>query len=65
MDIAPDQMTLDELRPVLIAAMLPNVPFDGWTLACAEQGCRDLGVPAERARLVKEMQKDEPAPQKT
>ena len=48
----PAEMTLDELRPVLIAALLPNVPFDGWTLKAAEQGCRDLGVPPERARLV-------------
>ena len=45
-------MTLDELRPVLLRAMLPSVPFDGWTLASAEQGCRDLDVPPERARLV-------------
>ncbi len=48
----PNEMTLDELRPVLVEAMLPNVPFDGWTLAAAEQGCRDIGVPPERARLV-------------
>jgi ubiquinone biosynthesis protein COQ9 len=51
-EIPPREMTLDELRPVLVAAMIPNVPFDGWSLAAAEQGCRDLGVPPERARLV-------------
>lgn len=50
--IAPAEMTLDELRLPLVRAMLPSVPFDGWTLKCAEQGCRDLGVPEERARLV-------------
>lgn len=48
----PSEMTLDELRPILVEAMLPSVPFDGWSLAAAEQGCRDLGVPPERARLV-------------
>lgn len=48
----PAEMTLDELRPVLVEALLPNVPFDGWTPKSAEQGCRDLGVPPERARLV-------------
>ena len=28
--ITPADMTLDELRPILIEALLPNVAFDGW-----------------------------------
>jgi ubiquinone biosynthesis protein COQ9 len=51
-DLPPVEMTLDELRPHLVAAMLPHVPFDGWSQAAAEAGARDLGVPESRAALV-------------
>ena len=50
--LSPADMTLDELRPHLVAAMLSHVPFDGWTLAAAEAGARDLGIPESRAMLV-------------
>lgn len=48
----PAEMTLDELRPVLIEAMLPHVPFDGWSVKAAEAAGHDLGLPAGRARIV-------------
>lgn len=50
--LLPGEMTLDELRPVLIEAMLPHVPFDGWSLKAAEAAGNDLGLPAGRARIV-------------
>lgn len=50
--LAPAEMTLDELRPVLVEAMLPHVPFDGWTLTAAEAGAADIALPPERARVV-------------
>ncbi len=37
-------LTLDELRPHLIEAMLAHAPFDGWSRAAAEAGLRDLGL---------------------
>ena len=46
-----DEMTLDELRPVLVGAALPHVPFDGWSAQALERAAADLGVPADRARL--------------
>ena len=49
---SPAEMTLDELRPVLIEAMLPHVPFDGWSAKAAEAAGADLGLPAGRARIV-------------
>jgi ubiquinone biosynthesis protein COQ9 len=50
--LLPAEMTLDELRPLLIEAMLPHVPFDGWTTKAAEAAGNDLGLPAGRARIV-------------
>jgi ubiquinone biosynthesis protein COQ9 len=48
----PDDMTLDELRPLLGAALLPHAAFDGWgDKALAAAAC-DLAIPHERARLV-------------
>jgi ubiquinone biosynthesis protein COQ9 len=47
-----NEMTLDELRLPLVEAMLPHVPFDGWSRAAAERACEDLGVPPERSRIV-------------
>jgi len=50
--LAPIDMTLDELRPVLVAALLPNVVFDGWSDAALKAAAADAGVPHDRARLV-------------
>lgn len=46
-----DEMTPNELRPHLVAAMLPHVAFDGWSAAARDAAANDLGVPAARARL--------------
>ena len=45
------ELTLAELRPLLIDAVLPHVPFDGWTDVAIEQAGADLGLPPGRARL--------------
>jgi ubiquinone biosynthesis protein COQ9 len=45
-------LTLDELRPLLVAAMLPHVPFDGWTDAAVAAAAADLGLDRGVARLV-------------
>lgn len=50
--LSPADMTLDELRPVLAEAMLPHVPFDGWTTQAARAAATDLGLPPERAGIV-------------
>lgn len=44
-------MTLDELRPHLVEAMLPHVPFDGWTQSALEAAAAELGVVPAVARL--------------
>ncbi|MGL6044397.1 MAG: COQ9 family protein [Sandaracinobacteroides sp.] len=44
-------MTLDELRPHLVEAMLPHVPFDGWSLQAVDAAAADLGIAAAMARL--------------
>jgi ubiquinone biosynthesis protein COQ9 len=44
-------MTLDELRPHLVEAMLPHVPFDGWTGAALETAAAEVGVKPAVARL--------------
>jgi len=44
-------MTLDELRPHLVEAMLPHVPFDGWTHGALAAAAGDLGVAPSVARL--------------
>ena len=50
-DIPPAEMTLDELRPVLVREMLSDVAFDGWGWAAAEAAARRLDVPADRTRI--------------
>jgi ubiquinone biosynthesis protein COQ9 len=45
-------MTLDELRPHLVEAMLPHVPFDGWTRQAVDAAAADLGLAPAVARLV-------------
>ncbi len=44
-------LTLDDLRPRLVDAMLPHVPFDGWSLKAAEEGAADLGLAPAIARI--------------
>ena len=44
--------TLDELRPRLIAAMLPNIAFDGWTPASVAAGAAAAGIDPDVATLV-------------
>jgi ubiquinone biosynthesis protein COQ9 len=44
--------TLDELRPRLVAAMIPHVAFDGWTAASVAAGATSAGIDPDIARLV-------------
>lgn len=44
--------TLDELRPRLVAAMIPHVAFDGWTNASVVAGAADAGIDRDIASLV-------------
>ena len=46
----PD-LTLDEIRPVLVAAMLPHVVFDGWTVAARVRGAADAGIDLDVAAV--------------
>ncbi|MGE0420358.1 MAG: COQ9 family protein [Acetobacteraceae bacterium] len=39
-------------RDAAIEAMLPHVPFDGWTRAALVMGLRDAGMPADEADLL-------------
>lgn len=39
-------------RDAAIAAMLPHVPFDGWTRRSMRMGLADIGVPADEAELL-------------
>lgn len=50
--IAPNEMTLDELRPLLVDALLPHVAFDGWSDAALAAAATDVGIEHDRARLV-------------
>jgi ubiquinone biosynthesis protein COQ9 len=52
MSLPLDDLTLDELRPLLVAALLPHVAFDGWSPTALAAAAADLGIPADRARLV-------------
>ena len=49
-NLAPRDMTLDELRPLLVEAMLPHVPFDGWSDKTVDAAAADLGVAPAAAR---------------
>lgn len=51
-EMAVEDLTLEELRPVLAEAILNHVPFDGWSESALSHAAADLGIPAERARLV-------------
>src|SRR5271167_4876363 len=39
-------------RDAAILAMLPNVPFDGWTRRALARGLADIGAPADEADLL-------------
>lgn len=52
MTVTPAEMTLDELRPVLVEALLPNIAFDGWSAAALDAAAAAVGIPADRAALV-------------
>lgn len=47
----PLDMTLDELRDALAARLPREAAFDGWNEAALASASRELGVPADRARL--------------
>ena len=44
--------TLDELRPRLVAAMIPHVAFDGWSAASVAAGAADAGIDPDVAGLI-------------
>jgi ubiquinone biosynthesis protein COQ9 len=46
-----DDTPLAELAPRLVAAMLPHVPFDGWSDASLEAAAADLGIDPDIAAL--------------
>jgi len=46
-----DDMTPDEARLPLLAAMMVHVPFDGWTKRALDQAAADVGVTPEFAEL--------------
>jgi ubiquinone biosynthesis protein COQ9 len=50
-DIAPNEMTLDELRMALGPLIPGNAVFDGWGDKALAMAAAELGVPAPRARL--------------
>jgi ubiquinone biosynthesis protein COQ9 len=45
-------LTLDELKPRLLEAMLPHVPFDGWSDKALASAAADLGIAPATASLV-------------
>lgn len=49
--IAPNEMTLDELRAALAERLPAHAVFDGWTDAALAGAAAELGVPADRAAL--------------
>ena len=50
-EIAPNEMTLDELRMALGPLIPANAVFDGWSDTALAMAAAELGVPAPRARL--------------
>jgi ubiquinone biosynthesis protein COQ9 len=48
--IAPPERSPE--RDAALEAMLPNVPFDGWTYRALRSGLASIGVPAEEAELL-------------
>ena len=50
-EIAPAEMTLDELRLALAPLVPGHAVFDGWSDEALAMAAAELGVPAPRARL--------------
>jgi ubiquinone biosynthesis protein COQ9 len=50
-DIAPTEMTLDELRLALAPLIPGHAVFDGWGDGALAMAAAEIGVPAPRARL--------------
>lgn len=50
-DLPPPDVPLAELRPRLVAAMLPNVPFDGWSAAARDAGADAEGIDRDIAAM--------------
>jgi ubiquinone biosynthesis protein COQ9 len=50
-EIAPNEMTLDELRLALAPLIPAHAVFDGWDDNALAMAAAELGVPAPRARL--------------
>lgn len=46
-----EDMTPEELRTPLLAAMLQHVPFDGWSTAALKLAAKDSAISAELAEL--------------
>jgi rpsU-divergently transcribed protein len=51
-DIAPSEMTLDELREVLAPHVAANAVFDGWSDRALGDAADTIGIPRARAKLV-------------
>lgn len=49
--IAPEDMTIDELRDALAPLLPAHAAIDGWTPAALAEAAAELGVPADRAAL--------------
>lgn len=50
-DQANADLTPEELRPLLLTAMLSHVPFDGWTSKALENAAADISISNEMAEL--------------
>ncbi len=50
-DQTPNDQPLAGLRPALVAAMLPHVPFDGWTAMARDAAADAEGIDREIAAL--------------
>ena len=48
---APADLPLAELRPRLVAAMLPDVPFDGWTALARDAAADEQGIDRDIAAM--------------
>ena len=46
-----EDLPLEELRPRLVAAMLPNVPFDGWSAAARDLAADSEGIDRDIAAM--------------
>lgn len=45
-----DQLRRD--RDAVINAMLPNVPFDGWSMACARTAAKEVGIDGDEVAVL-------------